>query len=331
MPHSSGGGSHSSGSHGGSHSSSSRSGGFSDRSIRTSHIYFPGAYRYVRYHNGGMDYVYSNDSHLNKSDRSRLSSFLLLLFYVPFIITGIFMGTHAVHEPQKMSVPYAPSVEIVDNTYDVSREEQALIKRSASSLYEATGVPICVVFDRNTVWKTNYTSLENYAYDLYVNKYADEDHWLIVYTDNGVNRQDPDNFSNWYFEGMQGDNTDPYLPERITSQFDDDLNRALTDKNNSTGEAFSIAFTNMKENAEKTFVDYEMVTMSVIWNLFVVFHMFMMFFWDPHRRYRKYMSCGNDTAEIARSKEVRCSYCGGVYYKGTVTSCPHCGAPLEMM
>lgn len=91
-----------------------------------------------------------------------------------------------------------------------------------------------------------------------------------------------------------------------------------------------IAFANMKENAGKPFVDFSMLPMAVVWNLFVVFHMFMMVFWDPHRKYRNYASCGKDTEEVARSKEVRCSYCGGVYYKGTVTSCPHCGAPLEM-
>lgn len=330
MPHSSGGGSHSGGSHGGSsHSSSSGSRGSSGSSIRTSHTYFPGAYRYVRYHDGGMDYVYSNDSSLNKSSRSKLS-LLLLLFYVPFIIAGIFMATQSVCVPRKMHMSYSPSVQVVDNTHYVSNEEQALVVDSAKSLYETTGVPICVVFDRNAVWETNYNSLENYAYDLYVNRYDDEDHWLIVYTDDGVDRQDVNNFSDWYFEGMQGDNTDPYLPERITSKFNGDLNRALTDKSNSTGEAFAIAFTNMAENAGKPFIDFSMFPMAVVWNGFIAFHMFMMVFWDPHKKYRNYASCGRDTDEIAKSKEVRCSYCGGVYYKGTVTSCPHCGAPLEM-
>ena len=249
MPHSSGGGSHGGGSHGGSHSHSSGSRGRSSgRSVRVGRTYFPGAYRYVRYHDGGMDYIYSNHGTLNQSGRTKLS-LGLLLFYVPFIIAGFFLISQTVNIPRKMNVSYTPSVEVIDNTDRISSQDEAVITQSASELYETTGVPVCVVFDENSAWVSHYNSLENYAYDVYVNMYNDEDHWLLVYTDDGIDRQAAESFSDWYFEGMQGNNTDKYLPERLTSKFNEDLNKALVNRSNTMGQAFAIAFDEMRADA----------------------------------------------------------------------------------
>ena len=70
--------------------------------------------------------------------------------------------------------------------------------------------------------------------------------------------------------------------------------------------------------------------MAVIWNVFILIHMFFTVIYDPRKKYRDYIPCAKDTDDVAKTKEIRCAYCGGVYYKGTVISCPHCGAPLTM-
>ena len=61
-----------------------------------------------------------------------------------------------------------------------------------------------------------YKDLEKYAYDLYVNTYDDEYHWVIIYSE--PKNADP-NFNDWYFEGMQGDFTDPILSTSVTRKF----------------------------------------------------------------------------------------------------------------
>ena len=347
MPHSSGGGSHSGGSHGGggsggggSRSSRRRRGYANDDSIslkpylQNSPVYFPGAYRYARYHDGDMEYIYSSDSNLNQSGHSK-TSLLWLLIYVPFIIMGIFLMSESIHLPKKMESSYSQNVEVIDKTHRVSDQEQSLVEQGASNLFKSTGVPICIVFDNNSSWKPYYRRLENYAYDLYINKYDDEDHWLIVYTDDGVDRQDVNEFSDWYFEGMQGNNTDKYLPEYLTTRFNRNLNRALTDKKNTTGYAFYYALSNMADNASKVAINFKMLPMAVFVNIFIIIHFVLVLTCilhnnrNQHNEYNEYVFCGNDTEEIAKTKEVRCPHCGGMYYKGTVISCPHCGAPLD--
>ena len=329
MPHSSGGGSHSGGSSSGSSSSysSSHSGG-SSSSSRPTRTYFPGAYRYVRYHDGGMDYVYSTDSTLNQPAKS--VRWVLIFFYIPFFIMSFLAGYGGIQFPRKMDVSYAPTVEIVDTIGRLQPKEYAQIEKSADMLYEAIGVPIEIRIEDNSVWKDYYVSLTNYAFDVYVNTYTDEDHWLIIYSDDGIDRQDPNAFSDWYFEGMQGDNTDPYLREQLTSAFNDDMYKALLDKRNTLGDAFEYAFGRMVKNAGKISIDWDSMGSAIGISIFLIVHMYILVFHDPNKKYRNYAPCGRDTEEVARSKEVRCSYCGGVYYKGTVISCPHCGAPLEM-
>lgn len=180
MPHSSGGGSHGGGSHhsSSSHSSSHRSssGGGSSR-IRTSRTYFPGARRFVYYRNGVPNYVYS-DTDLSKGP-SKLR-FLMLIFYVPFVLAAFLMIFTSFGVPEKLKVDYNSQIVIQDDANvlgDTTKLSDAL-----EDFFNTTGISPAVMTVYNSDWEDNYTNLEKYAYELYVNRFYDEKHWLIVYS-----------------------------------------------------------------------------------------------------------------------------------------------------
>ena len=45
-------------------------------------------------------------------------------------------------------------------------------------------------------------------------------------------------------------------------------------------------------------------------------------------QYKDYVLCPLDGVKDVHKQEVKCDYCGGIYYKGTVLNCPHCGASV---
>ena len=289
MPHSSGGGSHSGGSHGGSSGShhSHGSSGFSRPTPRVRDRYFPGSHRYVRRHDdGAVDYIYSDSASLNKHSRP----WALLLVYIPFLLIGAFVLGLPFHIPHKMDVSYNPPVVVSDLDDRISRADEQLVMEGAQEVYDATGVPICVRFEDNSDWEGNYDSLEDYAYDVYVNMYDDEDHWLIIYTDD-LDRRSANKYSNWYFEGMQGDNTDKALPANMTETFNDNLYMALLDRKNTTGQAFKIGFHDLAKDVGHISFNKENGWFSLFWNGFILLHMALAFLVNPNKEYREYELC----------------------------------------
>ena len=102
MPHSSGGGSHRSGSHHSHSSHSSHRGGSSTPSRRVRRNNFAGSTRYVYYEKNKPVFVYANYDITQKRSSFR---YLILLFYIPFILALIPMFKSAVHHPVKPLSP----------------------------------------------------------------------------------------------------------------------------------------------------------------------------------------------------------------------------------
>ena len=334
MPHSSGGGSHSGGSHGGSHSSSSSGSRGGHSGLRISGNRFPGAYRYVGYRDGRPDYVYSDSPRLNRHG----IRWALLLVYIPFLLGGIYLGSLAIHIPRTMHVTHNPTVAIVDKNDMIPAGDEKLIEEGATEVYNATGVPVCVRFEDNSVWEDSYYSLERYAYDTYLDMYTDEDHWLVIYTDNRTTMDEDGGYLDWYFEGMQGDNTDKYLSESMTSQFNSDLHTMLRTQRGSIGQAFNDSFKNLAKNAKRFSINIGSLPMAFFWNIFIIFHMYFMVFHNPYKKYKDYVLCNDDEEDVrdwgsdtslepdsGLSVVTRCPHCGHVYYKGSTLSCPRCG------
>lgn len=365
MPHSSGGGSHSGGSHSGSgfSSSSSSSGGSSAKHIK--HTSFPGARRYVYYENYHPVYVYA-DYDIRKGTASGkvwsiIGSAVSLLF-------GIMLIALCYDKPQKMDTSPSYHCEIKDTAGvidDMDKVQNAIVdfydetgipveimtvnnedwQGSYSKLeefaydmyvtefddeehwlvafYNRTGISPAVITVENSDWQGVYSDLENYAYDLYVNHFADESHWLIVYsTPDGYSSSD--GFEDWYWEGMQGNDTDDVLTKSVTNSFNDELQKNLTARTRYTvSSAISTSFDDLTPTVMKSKVNWTMLFTSIAILAFVCLHACLMIGINPKaRKYAKAKPCSDAAQEKA------CEYCGYTYVVDTCTECPHCGAPI---
>lgn len=127
------------------------------------------------------------------------------------------------------------------------------------AFYNRTGISPAVITVENSDWQGYYSDLENYAYDLYVNHFADESHWLIVYsTPDGYSSSD--GFEDWYWEGMQGNDTDDVLTKSVTNSFNDELQKNLTARTRYTvSSAISTSFDDLTPTVMKSKVNWTML------------------------------------------------------------------------
>lgn len=319
MPHSSGGGSHGGGSHHSSHHSSRGHSGSGGPAHKIRHSAFPGAKRYVYYNKDKTEYIYANYDPGKKQSKAR---YILLLFYVPFIIAVISMLASAVHVPHRLNTDYNTDIIIEDRANVISDSEEKSIRETFKKFYNKTGITPAVITVNNEDWESNYTSLENYAYELYVNTFDDEKHWLYVYSQ-------PQNvaagsFVDWYWEGMQGNDTDNIITTNVGNEFTDDLQKKLLQNGKYTvGSAIEATFREHISGIMKSSVNWAVLPGALFMTAFIILHASLMLGLTPKSiKYRKVVECPKDAVEY------RCTYCGGIYVVGTCISCPHCGAPV---
>lgn len=199
----------------------------------------------------------------------------------------------------------------------------AELRNSLVAFYNRTGISPAVITVENSDWQGVYSDLENYAYDLYVNHFADESHWLIVYsTPDGYSSSD--GFEDWYWEGMQGNDTDDVLTKSVTNSFNDELQKNLTARTRYTvSSAISTSFDDLTPTVMKSKVNWTMLFTSIAILAFVCLHACLMIGINPKaRKYAKAKPCSDAAQEKA------CEYCGYTYVVDTCTECPHCGAPI---
>ena len=242
MPHSSGGGSHGGGTHGGSH------GGSSGNHI--SHHYFPGSRRYRRHRPGYPDeYIYASA----KPQKTSPLILVILALVGGFITYGTF--TAAKDEvPLKLKPVYAtPDTHIEDSIGVIDNEDE--LEDVLTDFEDVTGIcpVVYTVYDED--WQGGYYDLESYAFDVYVDNYDDEQHFVVVYsipedqiTDfNSGDLEVPD----FAWEAVQGDETDPILTEGMFRHFSNEFHNRLEDGVR-PGQAFREAFEVITRSADET-------------------------------------------------------------------------------
>ena len=331
MPHSIGGSSHSGGSHSSSHSShsshSSGGSGGSGSSKRTSSQPFAGSKRYLYYEGSKPYFVYSNYDIRKRTDGNIFVWIIEFMFILlPFILTFSALAIKQINVPKKVDYFKNRSVEyVIEDNAGVIKDEKKL-KKSLKEFYKETGVVPAVITVNNDAWNTNYKNLEKYAFDLYVNRFKDEYHLLIVYSE----AVKDDGFNDWYCEEMAGDNTGRVITDRIGSDFNNALYKNLLQR-----EKYSV-----DEAIAATFDEYTPKMMKVSLNnpflffgfLFVVMLLLagsaMTLLYALHKdkvpeKYKKAVPC-----DLNAVYQGSCNFCGGLYIVGMHTECPHCGAAL---
>ena len=331
MPHSSGGGSHHSGggSHhsGGSHRSSGGSGGGS-KSPTISRSYSSNSrYRYVYYHNRRPRYVYSDRLITNKDYgfKAIFDNLIVFLFFIPFVAIGLFVMVLAFNHPKRLDDSYYNTDIVIEDNLN-ALNDYGKVYDAFVDFREVTGITPALITVSNDDWREDYDSLTNYAFDLYVNHFADEKHWLIVYSTSTT----ASGFDDWYFEGMQGNDTDRILTEAHTEKFNKELEQNLTARNRMTiEEAFEVTFENSLKYVMKTSVEWPLIGFGVLWLSVIGICMWIQFSGLVKiimltRRKPEMAPMARDEQE-SRAYEIECKYCGGIYIKSDKYECPHCG------
>lgn len=328
MPHSSGGGSHGGGSHGGSHGGGG--GGGSSSSTRSS--YFLGArHRYVYYRRGRPYYAYSvyDENDFKKSLKGQtIGSIISFIFLIPFVAAplGIFSSVLPA-KPLKMD--YSKTEIVIEDTVDVIDNEDELYA-SLEAFQEKTGITPYIYTITNEEWKDHHSSLENYAYEYYVNEFEDESHWLLVYS---TSEPDEGGYVDWYWEGMQGDDTDKILNSGITNAFNDELHKNFLIKNVGVGESFVKAFNSINPKLMKVSGAGSAIFFILFWYVFVglfIFTIISGMIKNKHLKNATEVDMATSEYE-AKQMESRCTSCGGAYVPSFSTRvCPHCGATVPV-
>ena len=268
MPHSSGGGSHGGGSHGGSHGGGSRGGG--SRGPKISRGRFPGSTRYVYYRRGEPKYFYADKSFKPGIQWTRL---LLILFYLPFFFLLVLAISQSIPIAKK---DYDHNIVIRDEA-DVISDEQALYD-SLERFMKKTGVTPSVVTIYNDDWARS-GSLEDYAYSRYLREFDDEMHWLIVYAEG---KYTSSSYKDWYWEGMQGDDTDNIITDALAAKFNNDFHSRLESDDRDVGAQLIASFDNITASYHKR-INWSDMGGMMFMLAFILFHMYFMVFWGTFR------------------------------------------------
>lgn len=314
MPHSSGGGGGSFGGGGGSSfSSGSDSGG---SSAHTSNTYFEGADKYVYYHNGTPHYIYSDRDPSKGASKWR---FLVLLFYIPFLVFIIPMISDSWHRPGKLDTDCDTGIVVEDNAGVI--KDTTELEAAMEGFFDQTGITPALVTVNNEDWQVEeYESLEDYAYTCYLDHFSDERHWLIVYSE----PKDPSDGDTYYWEGMQGDETDDILTVDNRDVFNHVFNKHLAEgQRPDVAASLVMAFTSLDTRAMMPSFSISRIFPAGIMLLFIVFHATCVIISLVRSgRYKNAVKVG------LSADEGTCFSCGGCYVKGSCDTCPHCGAPI---
>ena len=336
MPHSSGGGSHGGGSHhssGGGSSHSHSSGGGSGGSIdftntRVSNKPYRFCSTYCYYQNNKPVYIYADYGAKDRKTSAGqiIGKIIVWLLICPmFFITFIWMISGCINKPKKLSGKYDNTIIIEDNIDVISKSEEKELKSVLKDFYKKTGIVPAVVTVTNEEWQEDYNSMEAYAFADYLERFNDEKHWLIVYSE----PEDPDpDFLDWRWEGMQGNDTDDILTNKKADEFTEELQKGFLKEDTSVGKALITSFENVSAKAMKTEVRVGLLIFSLFPAGIAVF--LTIYFFDIHpfkkAKLKKAFKVSNDSK---LPKEQTCKFCGGIYVVGCHLECPHCGGALE--
>lgn len=338
MPHSGGGGSHSGGGGGG------HSGGGGGSSVRVSSQPFSGSHTYVVYDKSGSSrLVYTNtrNYHAEVTKGSCISSVILfaLFFALPGVIAliiGLVSAISSFHiglSKTKYPSTLDDTVYIFDNfDYISDSEEQALID-SLTEFRDNTGVIPAVEFTNDSYWQSNYTDMENFAYNEYVNAFADEYHLLIVYS---YGYEDSNTgFNEFHWHTMWGDDLGKTIRTKDENFLANELQKEFSIANGKdVPQAVINSMDSLYTHLTGTLIhfDEKLATglSTSFWGLIFGGAGILTIF-SGISNYKKSKMKGEITYKIHGEPEIKtCKYCSCTYYAGTVGTCIHCGAPLEM-
>lgn len=298
MPHSSGGGSSSGGSHG----------NHRDRYIRRRP--FAKASKFIRYKkDGDIEVAYSRRP-INLLSKGVNYIGLIIAAFLTFGAGSICVDTFKY--PEKLDVNAYQSEVFISDPYGMIDNVQKLGKR-LDEFQDLTGITICVKAVKTDEWK-DYSRLEDYAYDDYLKTFKDEKHWLLVYSEGKVKGK-----TEWYWEGMQGDLTDPILTTHFTDKFTKEVQKHLED-GESFDEAVIAGLDKISPKIMKS-IDFSMVFASFLLIGIILWCTYSFCIEGRTGNKTRYIKVPNTDED---PKMTKCYTCGNSYITDSVPVCPYC-------
>jgi len=315
MPHSSGGGSSGGGFHGGGgfHSSGSGHSNY-NRTPTMSTRYFPGATRYVYYLHHRPYFIYS----AVRPDKASYSNSIITLFaaLIFFVLPIIIFFTKILVVPTKLSADYNTDIVIEDYKGNLTATDEQSLKECFISFQEKTGITPCLFINGEVDYYSYHVfTFEQYTLRLYEERFTDEKHLLINYSDT----------SDWKFEVVQGNDTDYILYEELATTFTKSIYNSLSDDKNITSSVLG-AFDKISPSLMKPYVEDKtgVIVFAIVWygvTAFMVYHSIKGLLLAKHMKGAK--ECPDDATLL------HCPYCDTEYYANTIANCPNCGAQLD--
>ncbi len=297
-----------------------------------------------------MFFIYSDGDPRQLRLTDSFSSLFLALCFSLLSIFVASQGAFETYKPSKLTADTSQYSVTIDDSGGLLGDTGKL-EASLGKFKEATGVTPVVKTVYNETWRDEYDSLEDYAYDLYLSEFADETHWLIVYAEpedkdatlstdfitqskdalKGVKSDVPNGYDLFYWEGMQGDDTDSVMPASFVSEFNVNFQRKLEAEEASVADSLSETFDLLTEKLSTPVFRLGNPAYFVGGLIFLPFvaafaykGISTIYDWAVGKRYKEV------NAEIVdgRPQVYHCPSCGGEYPVSTYAKCPHCGFNL---
>ena len=321
MPHSGGGGSAGGGFHSGSSSSRMSSSGMRGNNMpprRRSTVFFPGAYTYLYYRNRRPYYYYSNYDLREDRRNSRVSIVILAIVALLFGLLSFNLVKKGTSDDAYV-IKGNDSYSIIIKDSNNLLEDKESLKIGLEQVQKQSGTVLSVMAVTKDEWSSRYDSLEDYAYELYVNNFTDEDHYLIVYS------VVADNTDIYAFETIVGDNYSSYIDYDVEDNFSRQISRNLESGENITTAILDA--TNYLSSAVQEGVKEDRSSAKVIGIVLGVIALISIIgavfkFIDTNKQ-SEYVRVDKDNEQ-----GMNCPYCGERLLTNKLSKCPFCGKNL---
>ena len=157
------------------------------------------------------------------------------------VISGIFFCFLMSPIPQKIALPANSQVQVVDDAGVIGDKSE--LETTLQNFQDKTGITVMVYLTNEETWSAEFDTLKAYAKSCYLNKFEDEKHWVVVYSDgtDGIT-----------IASCRGVGTSKLLKDKYVENFEIQLKKYLYNKSAYTAEqAFAKAFDETATNAMK--------------------------------------------------------------------------------
>ena len=225
--------------------------------------------------------------------------------------------------PHKVKTDYDTEIVISDSARLLSGAEEVEMRNAFISFRDKTGVTPAFFTISDSELQRHGGDLYKYSYNLYVDTFNDEKHWLVVYCIGDDNEY-------WAWEGIIGDDCGSIITTDLENEFTNLLQNNLKSDPDKVSSSVINAFETIGGKSAKIKLNQIPIFTFVLGGFFIytAVRKVISFSKQKVEDDPRINSVQCPTAE-KEPETAKCQYCGGEFVVGVHIKCPHCGAPIE--